>query len=263
MIWYYIDESITDADRRKGPYSIEEIMDFVKTGVIKKQTLVWHSGMEAWVQWQETEEFKHENAEAELIANDEQVKEALESIIAEHMNRRRYAGFIVRGAAYFIDNFILSAIGILLLVVMNAMQLVDMGAISEALSGYVADPTSQDALDKVLDAPGMHNFLVIWGVAQAVYFIVFTALKAATPGKMVFGLRVVAANGSEMSWILSVLRYVASLFSQLTLMFYGIGYLIVILDPKRRSLHDWVARTFVMQEPKFKVKVRAENEQEK
>jgi uncharacterized RDD family membrane protein YckC len=29
-------------------------------------------------------------------------------------------------------------------------------------------------------------------------------------------------------------------------MFYGLGYLIVFIDPKRRALHDYIARTRVV-----------------
>jgi uncharacterized RDD family membrane protein YckC len=49
-----------------------------------------------------------------------------------------------------------------------------------------------------------------------------------------------------MSWMVSVIRFIASLITQVTLMFYGIGYLIVMIDPKRRALHDHIARTRVV-----------------
>jgi hypothetical protein len=32
MKWYFIDESITDGERRQGPYSIDEIHEFVNQG---------------------------------------------------------------------------------------------------------------------------------------------------------------------------------------------------------------------------------------
>jgi uncharacterized RDD family membrane protein YckC len=41
-------------------------------------------------------------------------------------------------------------------------------------------------------------------------------------------------------------RYLASIFTQFTLMLYGLGYIIVCIDPKRRALHDWIARTRVV-----------------
>ena len=72
MIWYYIDESVTDGERRKGPYNIDEIRDFVKNGTIKEETLVWHSGMESWTPWKDTEESKEVP-----LSEEEQIKAAL------------------------------------------------------------------------------------------------------------------------------------------------------------------------------------------
>ena len=38
MKWYFIDESITDGERRQGPYSIDEIHEFVNQGKISDNT---------------------------------------------------------------------------------------------------------------------------------------------------------------------------------------------------------------------------------
>lgn len=281
MIWYYIDESITDGDRRKGPYSIDELMEFVKAEKVKPKTLVWHSGMKDWVHWEEMEESKasadfvenNENGEAAktaALSEEEQVKAALEAILAEQKVAKRYAGFLVRAAAYIVDNLILSIVGVFILMVLSAMQLADLNAISEAMNAYIADPTADDAMSKILEANGTHLFLSVWGVVQAIYFVVFTAIKSATPGKMLFKIHVEPAFGlltlsgaTKVGWLLSTLRYVASLFTQFTMMLYGIGYLIVMIDPKRRTLHDWIARTYVVYDRSIKVRARSNDEQEK
>ena len=241
MTWYYIDESVTDGDRRKGPYNIDEIRDFVKDGIIKDETLVWHSGMEAWVAWKDTEESKEVP-----LSEEEQIKAALEAIIAEHNKGKHYAGFFVRALAYTIDNFTLSAIGVLILMIMSAIQMVDLNTLADAMSNYISNPTSEEALNKVIDIPGVHLFLIIWGVVQAIYFVAFTAIKSATPGKMLMKIHVEQAHDEKVSVMVSVIRFIASLITQVTLMFYGIGYLIVMVDPKRRALHDWIAHTRVV-----------------
>lgn len=248
MIWYYIDETVTEGDRRKGPYSIDEIKDFVKVGTIKPETSVWHSGMENWIPWKEMEESKE--AAIDSMSEEEQVKAALEAILAEHRASKRYAGFLVRGAAFFIDNFILSAFGIALLMVMNAAHALDLAAISEAVNAYVANPGSGDAIDNMMNAPGMSLFFIIWGIVQAAYFIIFNAIQSSTPGKRFFHLRIETANGERLNFLTSTVRYVASMFTQFTLVLYGVGYLIVMVDPKRRALHDFVARTRVVHESK-------------
>ena len=241
MIWYYIDETVTDGERRKGPFNIDEIRDFVKDGVIKDETLVWHSGMEAWVAWKDTEESKDAP-----LSEEEQIKAALEAILAEHNKGKRYAGFLVRGIAYVIDNITLCVIGIGILMLMSAAQAIDLNVLTEAMNNYINNPTSEEALNKVIDIPGVHLFMIIWGVVQAVYFVAFTAIKSATPGKMLMRIHVEAAHDEEMNWMVSVIRFIASLITQVTLMFYGIGYLIVMIDPKRRALHDHIARTRVV-----------------
>jgi uncharacterized RDD family membrane protein YckC len=98
----------------------------------------------------------------------------------------------------------------------------------------------------------MHVFLIIWGLLQAAYYITFTAIKAATPGKMLVHVHVESAAGEKISWIESAIRFIASLFTQCTLAFYGLGYLIVMIDPKRRALHDFVAHTRVVYNKKNK-----------
>ena len=241
MIWYYIDETVTEGERRKGPFNIDEIRDFVKQGTIKDETLVWHTGMEAWVAWKDTEESKEIP-----LSEEEEIRKALETIIAEHNKGKRYAGFFVRGFAYFIDNFILSVIGVMIIFAMSAMQLVDLTAVEDAMNAYISDPSSDKALMDVLNVPGMHTFLVIWGIAQAIYFVLFTKLKAATPGKLLMKVHVETSQGENLSWFESLARFLASLFTQITLMFYGLGYLIVMVDPKRRALHDWIAHTRVV-----------------
>ncbi|MCQ2108106.1 MAG: RDD family protein [Fibrobacter sp.] len=256
MTWYYIDESITDGERRKGPYSIDEIKDFVKSGEIKNETLVWHSGMEAWVRWEETSESKEmgdsviENAEsdAEKLAEEEQIKAALEAILAEHKAQKRYAGFFIRGAAYFVDNIILSAFGIIIMMIMGQLQLIDVDTIANAFTTYASDPNNGENATKLLDAPGMNLFLGVWGFFQAIYFVVFTAIHSSTPGKRLFHLHVEVVGQEKVGWVASALRYVASLFTQFTFLFYGLGYLIVMVDPKRRALHDWIAKTRVVHE---------------
>ncbi len=245
MKWYYIDESVTDGERRKGPYNIDEIRDFVKDSVIKEETLVWHSGMDAWVAWKQVEESKT-SGKIEALSEEEQIKKALETILAVHNNGKRYAGFFVRGIAYFIDNFILSVLGIALLMLLGYAHLVDFSALTNAMNAFIDNPQAEDALSNVLNAPGMHVFLTIWGIAQAAYFVAFTTIKAATPGKMLLHLHIETAGGQRLNWVTSSLRYVASLFTQCTFAFYGLGYIIVMIDPKRRALHDHLARTRVV-----------------
>ena len=71
---------------------------------------------------------------------------------------------------------------------------------------------------------------------------------------MIMRIHVETREGNKIGWIGSVARYLCSLFTQATLPFlYGLGYLIVLVDPKRRALHDWIARTSVVLNEESKI----------
>ena len=112
-----------------------------------------------------------------------------------------------------------------------------------AVGNYLQDPMAQDAINKLSETPGIGSLLTIWSIIQAFYFIVFHAVFSATPGKMFLHIHVETAEGNKLSWSSSIVRYLCSILSQFI---YGFGYLIVLFDPRRRALHDWIARTFVV-----------------
>ena len=242
MKWFYIDTSITDGDRRQGPYSIDEIRDFVNEGKIKDETLVWHTGEANWKAWKDFPEASEppEPTEEELL------KQTIETLLQSRMNRKRYAGFFVRANAFIIDNIILSIFGALFLYVMSLAGMLDLTAVSEIVNQYIENPTSTELVSKALEIPGMSAFFTIWSFVQAVYFIVFHAVWGATPGKKLLHIHVEMANGEKLSWAFSIFRFIASIVTQATLIFYGLGYLIVLIDPQKRALHDFIAQTRVV-----------------
>ena len=242
MKWFYIDTSITDGDRRQGPYSIDEIRDFVNEGKIKDETLVWHTGEANWKAWKDFPEASEppEPTEEELL------KQTIETLLQSKLNRKRYAGFFVRANAFIIDNLILSVVGALFLYVMSLAGMLDLNAVSEIVNQYIDNPASTELVSKALELPGMSTFFTIWSVVQAIYFIVFHAVWRATPGKKLMRIHVEMANGEKLSWAFSIFRFVASIVTQATLIFYGLGYLIVLIDPQKRALHDFIAQTRVV-----------------
>ena len=242
MKWFYIDTSITDGDRRQGPYSIDEIRDFVNEGKIKDETLVWHTGEANWKAWKDFPEA----SEPPELTEEELLKQTIETLLQSKLNRKRYAGFFVRANAFIIDNLILSIVGALFLYVMSLAGMLDLNAVSEIVNQYIDNPGSTDLVSKALDLPGMSTFFTIWSIVQAIYFIVFHAVWGATPGKKLLRIHVEMANGEKLSWAFSFFRFVASIVTQATLIFYGLGYLIVLIDPQKRALHDFVAQTRVV-----------------
>ena len=179
---------------------------------------------------------------------------ALESIVEENKRRtRHFAGFIIRVVAFLVDNVILGVIGGLILFVFAAMGMLDLEQIEQATNLYINDPTSTDSLNALIVTPGMNLFLVICSIIQALYFVIFHALFSATPGKKLVHIHVETTDGNRLTWGSSIARYLCSVLTQFTMAIYGLGYLIVCIDPKRRALHDWIAKTLVVYDmPKTK-----------
>lgn len=261
MIWYYIDESITDGERRKGPFSIEEIRGFVREKKIVEETLVWHSGMENFVPWKEMEEAK----EPESIPEEELLKQTIAALLAEQQKQKRYAGFLPRAIAFILDNLIVSSIGFIVLQALILLNVIDLSSFTETLVSMQSsgNESFSEILDAMMNDPSTEILVIATSIFQALYFIIFTAVKGATPGKMALRMKVETAEGTAVGWVASITRYIASMFTQFTLMLYGFGYLIVMIDPKRRALHDHIARTRVVMYSRVKIIERPKNEQEK
>lgn len=89
--------------------------------------------------------------------------------------------------------------------------------------------------------------LAFYMAAWAVYFIGFTLAMSATPGKIAMGLYVAGRTGRRARQDSVILRYVVLMAGALP---FGIGTIVSILmvltDPQRRSLHDRIAGTLVL-----------------
>jgi uncharacterized RDD family membrane protein YckC len=132
-----------------------------------------------------------------------------------------YVGFWIRVGAAVIDSLLLIAI---------------IAPIAYAIYG----PTYFEGTQLFA---GPVDFLLSW-VLPAVAVIVFWLTRQATPGKMVFGARIVdAETGSPLSTGQSIGRYFAYYVSAIPLM---LGYLWVAFDPRKQGWHDKLAGTVVI-----------------
>lgn len=75
------------------------------------------------------------------------------------------------------------------------------------------------------------------------YYWFFLNRYAATPGKMVLGLKVVRGNGTALSTGRIIGRFFAE---RLSAMILCIGYIMVAFDAERRGLHDQICDTRVI-----------------
>jgi uncharacterized RDD family membrane protein YckC len=142
-----------------------------------------------------------------------------------------YAGLVTRAIAFAIDALIVNLTGVLVGVVVGL-----------ALS-ILETPEQTDTL---LLALGGALFL-IWSIG---YFIAFWSTTGQTPGNRLMRIRVCHSGSDEPlrpRWAL--LRLLALWLAAIPLL---LGFLPILLDARRRGLHDLLARSVV-------VHVRAES----
>src|SRR5271157_1238939 len=75
------------------------------------------------------------------------------------------------------------------------------------------------------------------------YFIYFHGAAGKTPGKMIFGLKVVQSTGEQMTFGLAFLRWVGYIIS--AVVFY-LGFAWILFDAKKQGWHDRIAGTVVV-----------------
>lgn len=123
--------------------------------------------------------------------------------------------------------------------------------------------TSAEAWHMFMQEMETSGFLARWGMnmrwhllALCVFVTVFWHFWAATPGKMLCRLRVVDAKteGPMGDWQ-SILRILGYFVSALV---FGLGFMWMGLDKKRRGWHDMIAGTVVLADPLWKRKKKDE-----
>ncbi|RDU36578.1 hypothetical protein DRW41_13730 [Neobacillus piezotolerans] len=89
------------------------------------------------------------------------------------------------------------------------------------------------------------------GITNFLSFIIGIAYKAgmegssnqATLGKMAMGIKVIGPDGGRISYGRAIGRYFATFLSTIIL---GIGYLMALFTKEKRTLHDFIAGTYVI-----------------
>lgn len=133
----------------------------------------------------------------------------------------QYVGFWIRVWASLIDTILLSAVIIPLLLLLYGSE--------HLASGVTLTGTSNLLISYVLPAIGV---------------LAFWSARHATPGKMVFGAKIVdARTGGAPSFRQHLIRYVGYFISTF---FLCIGFLWIAFDPKKQGWHDKLAGTVVI-----------------
>lgn len=266
MQWYYAIDG-----QRHGPVTQADFDQLVNSGQIKADTLVWREGMANWLSYGSLmigTAASAAGAEASGGGPDTEVcvvsgkrypkREMIQYegkwISAEHRDeffqRLRegvaipgasglvpgpfgYGGFWRRFWAKFVDGLITGVVGS----VCNA--LVALAIFGEA--NYFRLQREEAGTSELLLYQAITMPLgIVLGLAYAWFFI---SRYQATPGKMVFGMKLVRADGSRLSTGRIIGRYFAEILSGLTLL---IGYIMAGFDDQKRALHDRICDTRVI-----------------
>jgi uncharacterized RDD family membrane protein YckC len=151
------------------------------------------------------------------------------------------AGFVSRALAFCLDVAIIAVT--LFLVATMAQWLLGffrLGApLSRSSSAIV--PIFQTAREVISIGTD-----VVFALFILAYPIVWWVLIGQTPGKMLFGLRVVRSDGQRLTIWRALLRCFAYWLSALPL---GLGFFWVLFDRRRQGWHDKLADTSVVYAP--------------
>jgi len=225
MPWYYANNN-----HRLGPVSDSEFARLAREKIIREDTLVWQHGMPDWKIYADivTTLPPPEIAPPIIEASAADVA----AILAENPAAPRYAGFWIRAAAKLFDWVLLAIVSRQLARVMgladiDVMQLVQGGM--ETLEPY----TQRLMLLALLDS-----------VMRLAYYWFFLKRYAATPGKLMLGLKVVRADGDPLTHGLIIGRF----FSEVLAKYFTlcVGYLVAAFDPEKRAMHDHFCNTRVV-----------------
>jgi uncharacterized RDD family membrane protein YckC len=136
----------------------------------------------------------------------------------------RYVGLVTRAIAFALDAAIINVVAVL-----------TAAAISLTLS-VVKVP--HDVRTAVAAVGGVAY--VLWTVG---YFVTFWSTTGQTPGNRVLRIRVHAASGDRLPPRRAFLRFVGIILATIPLF---AGFLPILVDDRRRGLHDMLARTVVL-----------------
>lgn len=135
-----------------------------------------------------------------------------------------FAGIITRGVALAIDGavaLLLFAIGgVAVSLILAALNVADLGTTASLFTAGT-----------------------VWFGFLTAYFVLCWTTTGQTLGMRMMGLRLVNGRGEAPSICRSVIRYFGRGLS-IALLF--TGYLLVLVHPRRRTLHDMLAGTFVV-----------------
>jgi uncharacterized RDD family membrane protein YckC len=163
------------------------------------------------------------------------------------MNDVRYGGFFRRTAAFLADQVVLAVLyGIVFFIGVRILGI-------DGVSWFTLS-------DSIEEEGGFRLFAAYEGmtlVLNMAYFTYFHGTIGRTPGKRLFGLRVLRTDGRPVTPGPAFLRWAGYLVSFLPFL---AGFLWIAVDRRKQGWHDKIAGTVVVREKKREVLAATEAE---
>jgi uncharacterized RDD family membrane protein YckC len=149
-----------------------------------------------------------------------------------------YAGFLSRASAFITDIVIVALVLLISNWFVNTMMKEFTGL------SISACPPLQPFTLAVFTCQFVHwSMLIFTVIFGPLYYFFFWVLSGQTPGKYIFGLRVVRLNGHHMNLLICLIRYLGYYLDAICL---GLGFLNVLINDQRQGWHDKLAKTVVV-----------------
>ena len=267
MKWYY-----AEGGRQVGPVEESVLDELVRQGTVRDDTLVWREGMAAWQRHAAARGASSPGPGNQAAAPAPPVAAAAGatrycsecgrpfpasqltsygdvSVCAQcqpaYTQRlrgtgvaagRRFGGFWIRFLARLIDGLILgTALGI---IIIPAVLL------TGGFGALIARNGPPDARAGALAGIFVLGIICAAILVPALYEIYFVSTRAATPGKLALGLKIIRAEGAPITTGLAVGRYCGYLVTSLIPL--AIGFIMAGFDSEKRALHDYICGTRVV-----------------
>jgi uncharacterized RDD family membrane protein YckC len=206
MQWYY-----ERVGKSMGSVSDETLSQYLETGVIDGETLVWREGMSDW----EPAYLRFPVASATATPQRSHERGIGDPRL---LPRHQLAGFWIRFGAATLDVLAYLLVGIAVGLLLTVLGI---GGVGDA---------------KALDALSVPIGIVINAAFDS-------SAWQGRPGKRMLNLAIVDSDGRRISFGRALRRCIARLISAVTL---GIGFAMIGWTRLRQGLHDVLAETFVV-----------------
>lgn len=228
MEWYYAKDN-----RPCGPVSAEELERLERSGDILSETLIWNESMTEWQPRQKVSLPWDSVSTSEDV--DDEGSNASDAIPVDAP--LVYADMLPRAAAKMTD-----------MVILLALLLAALGITDTPLF----DGPIPETFEPGESTPQVRREVTVYIlILQALYQISFLTLYQATPGKLLFGMRIVFADGRRMNLLWAVSRFLSELIAGFTWLTFVVGCSVAFFNPERRALHDFIcgSRVVTVREP--------------